>query len=210
MVSLNICVRVTWRGEMEGKMKVIKSKISDVLIIKPDVHEDFRGHFIESYNKRKYEELGICVDFVQDNISFSKQKGTIRGLHWQNVPMAQTKLVSCTKGKVIDVAVDIRKGSPAYGEWISVELSEENKLQFFIPQGFAHGFLTLTDNVEFRYKVDNFYSKNHDRGIRYDDPTIGIDWELFLKGMTPILSDKDKESLFLKEVDCNLIYNGDI
>lgn len=124
--------------------------------------------------------------------------------------MAQAKLVSCTKGKIIDVAVDIRKGSPTYGEWISVELSEENKLQFFIPQGFAHGFLTLTDNVEFRYKVDNFYSKSHDRGIRYDDPTIGIDWKLFLKGMTPILSDKDKESLFLKEVDCNLIYYGDI
>ncbi|MEJ8738667.1 dTDP-4-dehydrorhamnose 3,5-epimerase, partial [Erysipelotrichaceae bacterium HCN-30851] len=128
-------------------MKVEKTKIPGVLIVHPDVHGDHRGYFMETYNKQKYEELGICADFVQDNMSFSAQKGTLRGLHWQNAPMAQSKLVSCTKGKVIDVAVDIRKESPTYGEWVSVELSEENKLQFFIPQGFAHGFLTLTDNV---------------------------------------------------------------
>lgn len=190
-------------------MKVEKTKIPGVLIIHPDVHGDHRGYFMETYNKQKYEELGICVDFVQDNMSFSAQKGTLRGLHWQNAPMAQSKLVSCTKGKVIDVAVDIRKGSPTYGEWVSVELSEENKLQFFIPQGFAHGFLTLTDDVEFRYKVDNFYSKKHDRGIRYDDLTANVDWGTLLNGIEPVLSEKDKNGPTLEEADCNFVYEGD-
>ncbi len=190
-------------------MKVEKTKIPGVLIVHPDVHGDHRGYFMETYNKQKYEELGICVDFVQDNMSFSAQKGTLRGLHWQNAPMAQSKLVSCTKGKVIDVAVDIRKGSPTYGEWVSVELSEENKLQFFIPQGFAHGFLTLTDNVEFRYKVDNFYSKEHDRGIRYDDPIANVDWGSLLNGIEPVLSEKDKNGPVLEEADCNFVYEGD-
>ena len=134
-------------------------------------------------------------------MSFSAQKGTLRGLHWQNQPMAQAKLVTCTRGTVIDVAVDIRKGSPTYGQWVSVELSEENKRQFFIPQGFAHGFLTLTDNVEFRYKVDNFYSKEHDRGIRYDDPTIHVDWGTLLNGIEPVLSEKDKNGPRLEDAD---------
>ena len=190
-------------------MKVTETKIPGVLIIDPDVHGDHRGYFMETYSKRKYAELGICVEFVQDNMSFSAQKGTLRGLHWQNAPMAQSKLVSCTKGTVIDVAVDIRKGSPTYGKWVSVELSEENKRQFFIPQGFAHGFLTLTDHVEFRYKVDNFYSKEHDRGIRYDDPTIGVDWGALLNGIEPVLSDKDKNGPLLEEADCNFVYEGE-
>ena len=190
-------------------MNVIKTKLDGVVIIEPNVHGDHRGYFMETYSKRKYEELGITVDFVQDNMSFSAQKGTLRGLHWQNTPMAQSKLVSCTKGKVIDVAVDIRKGSPTYGEWVSVELSEENKRQFFIPQGFAHGFLTLTDNVEFRYKVDNFYSKEHDRGIRYDDPIANVDWGSLLNGIEPVLSDKDKNGPTLAEADCNFIYEGE-
>lgn len=190
-------------------MKVTETKIPGVLIIDPDVHGDHRGFFMETYNKEKYKELGVMVDFVQDNMSFSAQKGTLRGLHWQNNPMAQSKLVSCTKGKVIDVAVDIRKGSPYYGQWVSVELSEENKRQFFIPQGFAHGFLTLTDDVEFRYKVDNFYSKEHDRGIRYDDPTANVDWGSLLNGLEPILSDKDKTGPTLDKADCNFVYKGD-
>lgn len=190
-------------------MKAIETKISGVLIIEPDVHGDHRGYFMETYSKRKYEELGIDVEFVQDNMSFSAQKGTLRGLHWQNAPMAQSKLVSCTRGTVIDVAVDIRKGSPTYGEWVSVELSEENKRQFFIPQGFAHGFLTLSDNVEFRYKVDNFYSKEHDRGIRYDDPTVHVDWGTLLNGIEPVLSEKDKNGPTLDKADCNFIYKGE-
>lgn len=186
-------------------MNVIKTKLEGVVIIEPDVFGDHRGYFMETYSKTKYEEIGITVDFVQDNMSFSAQKGTLRGLHWQNAPMAQSKLVSCTRGTVIDVAVDIRKGSPTYGEWVSVELSAENKRQFFIPQGFAHGFLTLTDDVEFRYKVDNFYSKEHERGIRYDDPTVNVDWGALLNGIEPVLSDKDKIGPTLSEADCNFV-----
>ena len=128
-------------------MKVIETEIPGVLIIETDVFGDHRGYFTETYSKPKYEAMGICVDFVQDNMSFSATPGTLRGLHWQNPPYAQSKLVSCTKGKVIDVAVDIRKGSPTYGKRVSVELSEENHRQFFIPKGFAHGFFTLTDDV---------------------------------------------------------------
>ena len=123
--------------------------------------------------------------------------------------MAQAKLVSCTKGKVIDVAVDIRKGSPTYKKWVSVELSAENHKQFYIPRGFAHGFLTLSDNVEFRYKVDNLYSKEHDRGIRYDDPTINVDWGSLLNGIEPVLSDKDKNGPLLDECDANFNYEGE-
>lgn len=190
-------------------MNVVKTKIPGVLIIEPDVHGDHRGYFMETYSKQKYRDLGINAEFVQDNMSFSAQKGTLRGLHWQNAPMAQSKLVSCTKGIVIDVAVDIRNGSPTYKQWISVELSAENKKQFFIPQGFAHGFLTLTDNVEFRYKVDNFYSKEHDRGVRYDDPSIAVDWGSLLNGIEPVLSDKDKLGPVLDACDCNFNYKGE-
>lgn len=187
-------------------MEVIKTDLDGVLIIKPDVHGDHRGYFMETYSKAKYEAFGIVNTFVQDNMSFSAHKGTLRGLHYQNNPFAQAKLVSCTRGKVIDVAVDIRKGSPNYGKWTSVELSDENFLQFYIPQGFAHGFLTLTDNVEFRYKVDNFYNKESDRGIRYDDPFINVDWRGLLNGIEPILSDKDKNGPTLDNADCNFIY----
>lgn len=190
-------------------MKVSETSIRGVLIIDPDVHGDHRGYFMETYNKQAYQAVGIDVEFVQDNMSFSAQKGTLRGLHWQNAPMAQSKLVSCTKGVVIDVAVDIRKGSPTYKQWVSVELSEENKRQFFIPQGFAHGFLTLTDNVEFRYKVDNFYAKEHDRGIRYNDASIGVDWGMLLQGIEPILSNKDTHGPSLEESDCNFTYEGE-
>lgn len=190
-------------------MNLIKTEIPGVLIIEPDVHGDHRGYFMETYSKQKYEEIGIDVEFVQDNMSFSAQKGTLRGLHWQNAPMAQSKLVSCTKGTVIDVAVDIRKGSPTYKKWVSVELSAENKRQFFIPQGFAHGFLTLTDDVEFRYKVDNFYSKEYDRGIRYDDPAINVDWGALLNGIEPVLSDKDKNGPLLEDSDANFTYKGE-
>lgn len=190
-------------------MKVIETKIPGVLIIEPDVFGDHRGYFMETYSTKKYEEIGITNTFVQDNMSFSSQKGTLRGLHFQNNPMAQAKLVSCTKGKVIDVAVDIRKGSPTYKQWVAVELSAENKKQFFIPRGFAHGFLTLSDDVEFRYKVDNLYSKECDRGIRYDDPTINVDWGSLLNGIEPILSEKDTTGPMLDDSDCNFVYEGE-
>lgn len=184
-------------------MNVIKTKIEGLLIIEPDVHGDHRGFFMETYSKKRYVEAGIDADFVQDNVSFSAKKGTLRGLHWQNAPMAQAKLVSCQKGRIIDVAVDLRKDSPTYKQWVSVELSEDNKRQFFIPRGFAHGFLTLSDDVLFTYKVDNYYSKECDRGIRYNDPDINVDWGSLLDGITPILSDKDRNNPILVDSDCN-------
>lgn len=187
-------------------MKKIETKIPGVFVIEPDCHGDHRGWFMETYSTEKYKELGIDTTFVQDNHSFSAQKGTLRGLHFQNCPMSQAKLVRCTKGAVIDIAVDIRKESPTYLQWVSIELSEINKKQLFIPRGFAHGFLTLTDNVEFEYKVDNLYSKECDRGIRYDDPSINVDWGGLLNGIEPILSDKDVNGPLLKDSDCNFVY----
>lgn len=190
-------------------MKVQTTKIKGLMIIEPDVHGDHRGWFMESYSEKKYKEIGIVNHFVQDNRSFSAKKGTLRGLHWQNAPMAQAKLVSVARGSVMDVAVDIRKGSPTYGQWESVLLSDENKKQFYIPQGFAHGFLTVSDDVEFCYKVDNFYSKEHDRGICYNDDEINVDWDELLNGIQPILSDKDIHAPRLKESDCNFTYEGE-
>ncbi|MDB2103248.1 dTDP-4-dehydrorhamnose 3,5-epimerase [Clostridium paraputrificum] len=187
-------------------MKAIETKIPGVLIIETDVYGDYRGYFTETYNKNKYEALGITTEFVQDNMSFSATAGTVRGLHWQNPPYAQAKLVSCTKGAVIDVAVDIRKGSPTYGKWVSVELSAENHKQLFIPRGFAHGFLTITPDVEFRYKVDNVYNRASEGGIRYDDPTVNVDWETFLKGSVPVLSEKDEKGPILNDANNMFIY----
>ncbi|MCI6695893.1 MAG: dTDP-4-dehydrorhamnose 3,5-epimerase [Solobacterium sp.] len=187
-------------------MKAIETKIPGVLIIETDVYGDNRGFFTETYNKPKYEALGITTEFVQDNMSFSAQKGTLRGLHWQNPPYSQAKLVSCSKGKVIDVAVDIRKGSPTYGEWVSCELSEENHRQFYIPRGFAHGFLTLTDNVEFRYKCDNIYNKESEGGMRYDAPEVNVDWGSLLNGIEPVLSEKDKIGPTLADSNNQFIY----
>ncbi|MDF2589529.1 MAG: rfbC [Anaerocolumna sp.] len=187
-------------------MKSIETKIPGVIIIETDVFGDYRGYFTETYNKPKYEALGITTEFIQDNMSFSAQRGTLRGLHWQNPPYAQAKLVSCTKGKVIDVAVDIRKGSPTFGEWVSVELSAENHKQFFIPRGFAHGFLTLTEDVEFRYKCDNVYSKSTEGGMRYDAPEVNVDWGSFLNGIEPVLSEKDMNGPTLETSDNQFVY----
>lgn len=182
-------------------MRKIKTSINDLFIIETDVFGDNRGWFTETYNKQKYSNLGIDIEFVQDNHSKSLEKGTLRGLHFQNEPFAQTKLVRCTKGKVYDVAVDLRKGSPTFLKWFGVELSEDNHLQLFIPKGFGHGFVTLTENAEVQYKVDNFYSKQHDRTIMFDDPKIGVNWGI----ANPILSEKDKNAPFLKS-DVNFIY----
>ncbi|MBF0580341.1 dTDP-4-dehydrorhamnose 3,5-epimerase [Erysipelotrichaceae bacterium RD49] len=187
-------------------MKVTETAIPGVLIIDTDVFGDHRGYFTETYSKPKYEKMGIDVDFVQDNMSFSAAEGTVRGLHWQNPPYAQSKLVSCTKGRVIDVAVDIRKGSPTFGKWVSCELSEDNHRQFFIPQGFAHGFLTLSPDVEFRYKVDNVYNKESEGAIRYDDPTVNVDWGALLDGREAILSDKDRIAPELADSNNQFVY----
>lgn len=180
-------------------MKITPTKIKEVLIIELDVFEDERGWFMETHNKKNLAGLGINADFVQDNCSFSKTKGVLRGLHFQNEPHSQAKLVTCTKGIALDVAVDLRKNSPTYKKWVAVELTEKNMRQLFIPRGFAHGFLALADNTELRYKVDNFYDKESDRSIRFDDPEIDVAWG----NKNPILSAKDKNAPFLKESDVN-------
>lgn len=183
-------------------MKRVDTKLPGVCIIEPQVHGDQRGYFMETYSTRSFEEMGIDATFVQDNQSYSARKGILRGIHFQNAPMAQAKLVRVTKGAVLDVAVDLRRGSPTYCQWVSVELSADNKRMFYIPRGFGHGFVTLTDEVEFCYKVDNLYSKDCDRGIRFNDPEIGVDWGI----EEPVLSHKDTSSPFLLESDCNFIY----
>ncbi|WP_162163938.1 dTDP-4-dehydrorhamnose 3,5-epimerase [Acholeplasma hippikon] len=183
-------------------MKKIETEINDLYVIEPQVFGDYRGWFIESYNKEKFMEIGFNYNFIQDNHSLSAKKGTLRGLHFQLSPKGQTKLVRCTKGKILDVAVDLRKGSPTYLKSYSIELSDENKKQLLIPVGFAHGFITLTDNAEVQYKVDNLYSKEHDRSIKFDDPNFGINWG----GLNPILSEKDKNAPYLKDSDVNFIY----
>ncbi len=185
-------------------MEKIATNLDGVFILEPKVFGDHRGYFMETYSSRVFREIGIDADFVQDNESFTAQKGTLRGLHFQNDPMAQTKIVRVLQGAVLDVAVDLRKGSPTYLQWTAVELSEENKRMFYIPRGFAHGFLTLTDNVKFVYKVDRLYSPEHDRSIRFDDPSIGVKWGI----ECPILSNKDENAPLLKDSDCNFTYGG--
>ena len=166
-----------------------RTKISDVIIIEPGVHGDDRGYFMETFRQDKLEEfLGFKVNFCQDNESKSS-RGVLRGLHYQLHPAAQTKLVRVIAGSVLDVAVDIRKGSPTFGHHVAVELSEVNKRQLFVPRGFAHGFVVLEDDTTFAYKVDNYYSPENDRGIAFDDPAIGIDWGLDTRVLK--LSDKD-------------------
>ncbi len=178
-------------------MNITKTKLDGVLIIEPKVSGDDRGWFMETYSKKMMIEAGIEIDFVQDNHSFSAQKGTLRGLHFQTNPKAQTKLIRCTRGAVLDVAADLRKDSSTYREWVAVELTAENKKMFLIPKGFAHGYLTLIDNTDFQYKVDEYYSPENDRSIRFDDPEINVDWG----EIEPILSEKDKNAPFLKDSD---------
>lgn len=183
-------------------MKIINTDLPEVKLIEPQVFGDNRGWFYESYNYEKLKELGIETVFLQDNRSFSAEKGTLRGIHFQKTPHAQTKLICCTKGEILDVAVDLRKGSPTYLKWTSAVLTEENKRMLYIPKGFGHGFVTLTDNVEVLYKVDGYYNKESDRSIRFDDKDIGVDW-----GVTdPVLSDKDKNAPFLRDSDVDFTY----
>jgi dTDP-4-dehydrorhamnose 3,5-epimerase len=167
----------------------IKTPIPDLLIFEPKIIEDERGYFFESYNQQVFEEAGIQARFVQDNQSRSTY-GVLRGLHYQLPPFAQAKLVRVIEGEVLDVAVDIRTDSPTYGQWYSVVLSAANKRQLFVPRGFAHGYVVLSPTAEFFYKCDNFYAKAHEGSIRYDDPTLNIDWQIDLG--KAILSEKDK------------------
>lgn len=184
-------------------MNVLETKIPGVVIIEPRLFPDARGYFFESFSKREFEEKVGKIDFVQDNESKSSY-GVLRGLHFQKPPYAQSKLVRVVKGAVLDVAVDIRKGSPTYGQHVAVELTEDNHRQFFIPRGFAHGFAVLTDEVIFQYKCDNFYAPASEGAIAWDDPDLGIDWRVPAEKV--ILSEKDKKHPRLKEIDSPFNY----
>ena len=179
-------------------MNVIDTEIEGVKIVEPQVFGDARGWFAEQYNAERYKANGISTDFVQDNESFSA-KGVVRGLHWQAAPYTQAKLVRVIQGAVWDVVVDIRKGSPTFGRHIATTLTGENKRQFYIPRGFAHGFIVLEDNTLFSYKCDNFYCPAADRGLRFDDPMLGIVWPEI--GVPLILSEKDKRHPMLADIE---------
>lgn len=182
-------------------MKFIQTQVKDLIVIDPNVFGDSRGWFSETYNKSVFDKNNIHIEFVQDNHSYSALKGVLRGLHFQNNPCAQTKLVRCTKGKIWDVAVDLRKSSPTYLKWFGVELSADNHRMLLVPQGFAHGFVTLEDHSEVQYKVDNIFDKPSDRSIKYNDPQIGIQWPI----LDVILSDKDLNAPLLKDSDVNFL-----
>lgn len=184
-------------------MKFTKTNLEGVIVVEPKVFGDHRGWFMETYNESNFLGAGINIKFVQDNQSFSAAKGTLRGLHYQLNPKAQTKVIRCTKGAIFDVAVDIRKGSSTFGEWFGTELTSENKKQLLIPNGFAHGFMTLSEDAEVQYKVDELYAPECDRGIIWNDPDIGIEWPMDVK---PILSAKDEKAPLLMNAENNFIY----
>ena len=187
-------------------MEVIKTEIEGVVIIEPRIIHDERGYFYESFSQREFEEKVCKTVFVQDNQSKSSY-GVLRGLHFQKAPYSQSKLVRCIKGKVLDVAVDIRKGSPTFGKYVAVELSEDNHRQFFVPRGFAHGFAVLSDEAVFQYKCDNFYNKESEGSIAWNDESLSIDWKIDMDKV--ILSEKDKNSKPLAQADYLFDYNTD-
>lgn len=184
-------------------MEVIKTELEGVVIIEPKIFRDARGYFFESFSQKEFEEKVRKIAFVQDNESMSSY-GVMRGLHFQLPPFTQSKLVRCVKGKVLDVAVDIRKGSPTFGKHVSVELSEDNHRQFFVPRGFAHGFAVLSETAVFQYKCDNFYAPQADGGISILDDSLGIDWKLSTDKV--ILSEKDTKHPLLKDFDSPFKY----
>ncbi|MGG1877262.1 dTDP-4-dehydrorhamnose 3,5-epimerase [Paenibacillus cisolokensis] len=180
-------------------MNITPLKLADAYLIEPVVHGDHRGFFMESYNESVLAAHGITYNFVQDNQSLSAEPGVLRGLHYQLNPKAQTKLIRVLTGAIYDVIVDIRKGSPTFGQWVGVILSEYNKRQLLVPKGFAHGFCTLVPNTQVLYKVDEYYSPEHDRGILWNDPALGIDWPV----SNPVLSDKDQRHPLLQDAEMN-------
>jgi dTDP-4-dehydrorhamnose 3,5-epimerase len=184
-------------------MDVEKTNIHGLCIIVPDVFADERGFFVETYHRDRYREAGVEADFVQDNLSCSG-KGVLRGLHYQAPPFAQGKLVTVLSGCALDVAVDIRFGSPTFGKYVAVELSEKNHRQFWIPAGFAHGFIALEDDTLFAYKCTNVYSKAHDRGLLWNDPAIGIDWRID----APLISEKDSRQPALRDLAEEFLYDA--
>jgi len=185
-------------------MRVIATEIEDILLLEPHVFDDDRGYFMESYNKKNFEKLAMITDFIQDNQSLSELAGTLRGLHFQLNPKAQMKIVRCVSGAIYDVAVDIRAGSPTYGHWVGVILSEHNHRQLVVPKGFAHGFCTIVPNTIVMYKVDEFYCPECDGGILWNDPDLGITWPV----TNPILSEKDMKLPRLAEANLNFTCEG--
>ena len=188
-------------------MNVIKTKIEGLLILEPRIFEDSRGYFFESFSQREFEEKVRTIEFVQDNESKSSY-GVLRGLHFQKPPYAQSKLVCCISGHVLDVAVDIRKGSPTYGKWASCDLTEDNHRQFFIPRGFAHGFSVLSKTAVFQYKCDNFYHPESEGAIAWDDPDLNIDWKV--PSSVILLSEKDRNHGLLKAFETPFDYSIDL
>lgn len=188
-------------------MNIIKTAIEGVVIIEPKVFGDERGYFFESFSQKQFQEEVCNTNFVQDNESKSSY-GVLRGLHFQKGKYAQSKLVRVVKGRVLDIAVDIRKGSPTFGKHVAVELTEENKRQFFVPRGFAHGFVVLSDEAIFQYKCDNFYAPEHDGGIAWNDTELGIDWKIDIS--KTMLSEKDKKNPTLKEASHLFDYNDNL
>ena len=180
-------------------MEIRPLDLDGVFEIIPRKFGDDRGFFSETYNAKSFAEAGIDLTFVQDNHSYSAARGIVRGLHYQLPPFAQDKLVRVTRGAILDVAVDIRKGSPTFGKWVALEVSAEKWNQILVPKGFAHGFMTLVEHTEVIYKVTNYYSPEHDRSIRFDDPAIGIDWPIPASGVQ--LSDKDQKAPMLADAD---------
>jgi|SRR5699024_6218780 len=187
-------------------MKVKNTKLAGVKIIEPAVFKDNRGFFMESFNQKTFQKHEIHNDFIQDNHSLSVEKDVIRGLHYQLNPYAQTKLVRVITGAIYDVAVDIRKDSPTFGQWVGVTLSADNHRMLLVPKGFAHGFCTLTENTHVTYKVDAYYSAENDRGIRWEDPTLAIEWPV----SNPILSEKDTIQPLLNNAEMNFQYQDDL
>ncbi len=182
-------------------MNIVPTDITDLYVVEPQVFKDKRGYFFEAHNQKKLKDAGLELTFVQDNESKS-QKGVLRGLHFQKPPYAQGKLVRVIKGKVLDVAVDIRKGSPTYGKYHAVEISEENKRMFWIPPGFAHGFATLEDETIFFYKCTNYYHRESEGSILWNDPDLDIDWQI----ENPVLSEKDQNSPRFSQLDSPFVY----
>lgn len=186
-------------------MPFTTTEFPGLLVFDPVIHSDERGYFFESYNEQTWEKQGVSIRFVQDNQSFSR-RGVIRGLHYQLEPYHQTKLIRVLSGRIIDVAVDLRRGSPSYGRHMAIELSAENKKQFFIPAGFAHGFSVLSESAEVSYKCDGFYHKESEGGIRYDDPVLNIDWKV--AAGEAIVSEKDRELPLFAECRNNFVFKG--
>lgn len=187
-------------------MHIEQTALQGVVILTPARHGDARGFFSESWNKARMEAAGLHYDFVQDNHSVSQATGTVRGLHYQTPPHAQAKLIRCGRGVLLDVAVDIRRGSPTFGQWVGVELSAENGKQLLIPAGFLHGFATRAPNTEIIYKCTDYYAPDCDAGVRYDDPDIGIDWGL--GDTSPLLSDKDRNAPMLSHIETPFTFEG--